>query len=116
MKYGERLKRLREDKKISQQQLADKLNINRSTYARYELSQTQPDFDVLKSIADFYEVTIDYLLGRTSENSQKDYYIKKFAEEFPDIDLMFEDMKSFTAEDMRDLYDYVKFKKSQREE
>jgi transcriptional regulator with XRE-family HTH domain len=69
MNYGDRLKRLREDKKLSQQQLADRLNINRSTYARYELAQTQPDYDTLKKIADFFQVSIDYLLGRTDNPS-----------------------------------------------
>lgn len=63
--YGQRLKSLREAQNMSQQDLADKLKINRSTYARYELGQTQPDFDTLQKIADFYEVSIDYLLGRT---------------------------------------------------
>lgn len=64
MNYGERLKKLRESKKLSQQQLAEKLNINRSTYARYELGQTQPDFETLEKLADFFEVSTDYLLGR----------------------------------------------------
>lgn len=64
MNYGKRLKELRERKKLSQQQLADSLNINRSTYERYELAQTQPDFETLQKLADFYEVSTDYLLGR----------------------------------------------------
>lgn len=71
MNYGERLKKLRESKKLSQQQLAEKLNINRSTYARYELGQTQPDFETLEKLADFFEVSTDYLLGRTDEKTVK---------------------------------------------
>lgn len=67
MNYGERLKRLREDKKLSQQQLADRLNINRSTYARYELGQTQPDYETLQRLADFYGVSVDYLFGRENK-------------------------------------------------
>ncbi|MED4866146.1 helix-turn-helix domain-containing protein [Heyndrickxia faecalis] len=62
MGYGDRLKKLRDKRNLSQQQLADALNINRSTYARYELGQTQPDFDTLKKIASFYDVSIDYLI------------------------------------------------------
>lgn len=69
MNYGERLKRLREDRKLSQQQLADRLNINRSTYARYELGQTQPDYETLQRLADFYEVSVDYLFGRENNNN-----------------------------------------------
>lgn len=69
MNYGERLKRLREDRKLSQQQLADRLNINRSTYARYELGQTQPDYETLQRLADFYEVSVDYLFGRENKKN-----------------------------------------------
>lgn len=65
MKYGDRLKQLRNEKKLSQQELADKLGINRSTYARYETSATQPDYETLQKLADFFDVSIDYLLGRT---------------------------------------------------
>lgn len=65
MKYGDRLKQLRNEKKLSQQELADKLEINRSTYARYETSATQPDYETLQKLADFFDVSIDYLLGRT---------------------------------------------------
>lgn len=71
MKYGEMLKRLRHEKNLSQQELANRLKINRSTYARYETSATQPDFETLELLADFYEVSIDYLLGRLN-NTDKD--------------------------------------------
>jgi len=73
MKYGDRLKRLRESKKLSQQQLADKLNINRSTYARYELNKTQPDYETLQKLAEFYNVSIDYILtGVDTKLTEKD--------------------------------------------
>lgn len=66
MKYGDRLKKLRKEKKLSQQELADKLGINRSTYARYETSTTEPDYETLRKLADFFGVTVDYILGRTN--------------------------------------------------
>ncbi|HSH25451.1 MAG TPA: helix-turn-helix domain-containing protein, partial [Massilibacterium sp.] len=56
---------LRNEKGISQRELADRLKINRSTYARYETSATQPDFETLKLLANFYDVTIDYILGNS---------------------------------------------------
>ncbi|MGG3965007.1 helix-turn-helix domain-containing protein [Heyndrickxia faecalis] len=73
MGYGDRLKRLRDKRNLSQQQLADALNINRSTYARYELGQTQPDFETLEKIASFFDVSIDYLIKGedTTNNSLK---------------------------------------------
>jgi|SRR5690606_30436333 transcriptional regulator with XRE-family HTH domain len=73
MRYGDRLKKLRESKKLSQQQLAEKLNINRSTYARYELNQTQPDYETLQRLADFYDVSTDYILtGINTKLTEKD--------------------------------------------
>lgn len=66
VKYGDRLRSLRENLGLSQKELADRLNINRSTYARYETSSTQPDYDILDALANFYDVSVDYLLGRTN--------------------------------------------------
>lgn len=64
MEYGDRLRKLREELGLSQKELTDRLNINRSTYARYETSSTQPDFDTLNKLADFFGVSTDYILGR----------------------------------------------------
>lgn len=64
MTFGERLKLLRTRKQLSQQALSDRLGLNRSTYARYETDDNQPDYDTLQTLADFFEVTVDYLLGR----------------------------------------------------
>lgn len=50
---------------MSQQEFADIVNINRSTYAGYEAEGREPDFATLVLIAKFYQVTTDYLLGLT---------------------------------------------------
>ena len=68
IKYGDRLRSLREGYGLSQKELADRMKINRSTYARYETSSTQPDYDILNALADFYNVSVDYILGRTNNN------------------------------------------------
>lgn len=67
MNYGERLRQLRLEKGLSQQELANRLKINRSTYARYELGKTQPDFETVSRIADFFAVSTDYILGRSAK-------------------------------------------------
>jgi len=63
--FGERLKILRNQKKITQEQLAEYLGVGRPTIAGYEAKGKQPSFDILKEIADFFNVSLDYLLGRT---------------------------------------------------
>ena len=59
----ERLKTLRLEKNLTQQQLADMLNMNSVTYLRYEKGQREPSIDTLIEIASFYGVSIDYLVG-----------------------------------------------------
>lgn len=61
--FDERLKRLRGIKKKNQQEVADELGISRSTYSGYESGQREPDFETLRMIADYFQVTTDYLLG-----------------------------------------------------
>ena|SRR5690554_6452104 len=65
MSYGKRLATLRKKRNLSQEALCEKIGLVRSTYARYETEKTQPDFDTLEKLASFYDVSIDYILGRT---------------------------------------------------
>lgn len=59
-----RLKQLRKERKISQLQLAFDLNMNQNTISRYENLERQADYDTLIRFADYFDVSIDYLLGR----------------------------------------------------
>lgn len=56
----------RSKKGLSQQELSNRLGFNHATYARYETGDTQPDFDTLQKLADFFDVSTDYILGRTN--------------------------------------------------
>ena len=60
---GERLKELREEKGLTQKQIADELHLNSVTYLHYEKSQREPPLAVLAEMALFFEVSVDYLLG-----------------------------------------------------
>lgn len=64
------LKLLRTEKKMSQQELADALGISKSSINMYERGERQPNFEVLETIADFFNVDIDYLLGRTTKTTK----------------------------------------------
>ena len=62
-----RLKKLRKAKKISQTKLAIDLNRNQNSISRYENLERQADYDTLIKFADYFGVTIDYLLGRVEK-------------------------------------------------
>lgn len=61
---GERLKDLREKRKLLQKEVANELGIKAQTYSRYENNLRAPDIPTLIKLADYYNVTTDYLLGR----------------------------------------------------
>ena len=72
--YQNRLRDLREDRDLRQKHLADLLKVHQTTYSDYELGQLNIPISALHTLADFYNVSIDYLLCRTNE---KQPYPKK---------------------------------------
>jgi transcriptional regulator with XRE-family HTH domain len=66
-----RLGELRKDKKWSMQETADQLGIAKSTYAGYESGYREPSLQALSQLADLFETTVDYLLGRTHYSKQE---------------------------------------------
>ncbi|MBO4894854.1 MAG: helix-turn-helix transcriptional regulator [Clostridia bacterium] len=59
------LKSIRTEFKISQQQLADAIGVSQQSVNKYENQDVEPDIDILIKIADFFSVSVDYLIGRT---------------------------------------------------
>ena len=62
-----RLRALREDQDKTQQEIADVLNMHRSVYRRYESGERETPAWVVVKLADYYQVSTDYLLGRTDD-------------------------------------------------
>ncbi len=70
---GERLLNLRKDKKLSQEEVADKLNVTRQTVSKWETDQSMPDFDKIVPLCELYEITPNELfIELTERKSQKD--------------------------------------------
>ena len=61
-----RLRDLREDNDITQSQIASVLNIRKNTYSQYENGKRQMPIELLWKLADYYNTSIDYLVGRTN--------------------------------------------------
>ena len=72
--YQNRLRDLREDKDLKQRDLAQVLRVHQTTYSDYELEKLNVPIAALHSLADFYGVSVDYLLGRTNVKTPYDKY------------------------------------------
>ena len=66
---AKRLFLLRQERKLTRKAVAEELHIVERTYQRYENAEREPTASVLVELADFYGVTIDYLVGRTDVRS-----------------------------------------------
>lgn len=105
--FSLRLKELRESKKISQQELAAKIGVSQSTIGMWESRKREPSFSTIEKIADFFGVSVDYLLGRSSETS--------IDEQLSGVEFaLYGEEKDLTDEEKEKILEFAKFVKSQR--
>lgn len=111
---SERLKKLRNNyrPKLSQQALSERLGINRATYARYETGDNEPDYDTLEKIAQFYNVSIDFLItGREFEASDEEMWKELLN---PKTQLFFKDLKDAPDDKIEELIQFWEFIKNKK--
>jgi len=63
--FPNRLKQLRTEKELSQKELGKMVSVDKSTICLYESGGRQPNFKVMEKLADYFDVSLDYLIGRT---------------------------------------------------
>lgn len=86
--FGKRLATLRKQKGLSQYELAKRLGFTRGQISNYEQGTRQPDFDTLEKIANFFECSVDYLLGRSNDprlSADEDKEVDKKVKELMEI-------------------------------
>ncbi|AJA42884.1 XRE family transcriptional regulator [Clostridium tetani] len=83
--FGDRLKELREEKELTQEELGKFLNVSRQTVSGYESEAIEPNIGNLVKLADIFNVSLDYLLGRTKERYNLNLNNKKNKELILDI-------------------------------
>ncbi len=71
MKFPETIKRLRKRKGVTQEQAAAHIGVGRSTYAKYETGDSEPNYEILNRLSEYFEVSVDELLGRSSRHITK---------------------------------------------
>jgi transcriptional regulator with XRE-family HTH domain len=67
MNFGERLISLRKELNMTQDDLAKRLKVSRGAISMWEINQRTPDPETLQQLADYFEASVDYLLGRTDD-------------------------------------------------
>ncbi|WP_153732744.1 helix-turn-helix domain-containing protein [Sporosarcina obsidiansis] len=100
---GERLKKLRTESKLTQDELGKKINVTKVSISGYENGNRSPDTETLQKIADTFNVTTDYLLGR-SDNPRKtaDEEFEVFAND-PELERWYRKLPESDEEDIRKL-------------
>lgn len=66
--FASKLKKARNNTGFTQREVAKELKMSKSTIASYETGRTQPDIETLGQLADFYGVSVDWLLGTKGDN------------------------------------------------
>ncbi|MCM1225699.1 MAG: helix-turn-helix domain-containing protein [Lachnospiraceae bacterium] len=108
-KFANVLKELRIKSGLTQQEMADKLNISRSSIGMYENGEREPSFELLELIADYFNVDMNYLLGKkeSSENIPQGYYLNEdarnmaqFLYENPEYKVLFDATRKVKKEDI----------------
>lgn len=95
---GDRLKKLRLEKKLTQEELGKRINVTKVSISGYENGNRTPDTETLQKLADFFNVTTDYLLGRTDNpNSPKNDDIPEELKD-PELGLFFKELKEASEE------------------
>lgn len=98
MTLGERLKALREEKGITTREISKLFKLGKSTISNYENDFRKPDYDTLRKLAEFYDVSIGYLLGETNERNIYKLEGEKIPEELRKIGVEYMEL----AKEMQD--------------
>lgn len=124
LNFGNRLKQLRNSKQLTQQDLATLMGLSRATIAGYESTGKQPDQEKTLWLADYFNVSTDYLLGRTDDptpvrNLDQDLYdeqdpTKELEALMDDEPLLteFMDYDEWSEEEKRNLLNFIKGQKA----
>ena len=100
METHEILKRLREAKKLNKKQLAQNIGIPYTTYCNYESGYRGTDSEVLRKIANYYNVTVDYLIGNSDEEIDNLDEIIQAVKERPEMRTLFSKSSKATKEEV----------------
>jgi transcriptional regulator with XRE-family HTH domain len=114
--FGDRLRSLRIEKELNQEELGKIFNMTKSRISQYETSKHEADDETKKMFADYFKVSLDYLMGRTNirepESLSLDEELQQLLND-PDTMVAFKDFKNLSETDKQEIINFIKFKKQQ---
>ncbi len=114
--FGDRLRSLRLEKSLSQEELGKIFNMTKSRISQYETSKHEADDETKKIFADYFKVSLDYLLGRTNIRNPESLTLDEELQQLlndPDTLVAFKDFKNLSDADKQEIINFIKFKKQQ---
>jgi len=104
--FGDRLRELRKKKKLNQKDLGKLLGVAESTISMYERNGRQPDFDMQEKIANFFNVSIDYLV-RGKESSLKEQAEEAYND--PDFQYAMRSLNGMNQETKEEVLNFIEY-------
>ena len=99
-----RIRELRKAKKVTMKELGNMIGVAESTMSLYETGKRKPDPETLSRLADYFNVSVDYLLGRDEEQPQA--ALSPADRQRRDVEAM---LRAMSEADLEKVYDYVRF-------
>lgn len=103
MKMNNRLISMRKEKGLSREELSNKLGVSYSTIAKYESGSREPDIEMIGKIANLFDVTTDYLLGRSDQPHLTEEEAFEAFENDPTLERWYKNLPKSKEEDLQRL-------------
>jgi len=119
--FGQRLRILRKDKKLTMKEFGKLFSLAESTISGYEGGSRKPDMDTINKFADYFEVTTDYLLGRSDnpnytaaeEKAEEDGELEKMLDD-PNVTIAFKEFSDSPEENREKALEYLRWLNDQK--
>lgn len=78
--FGDRLRILRQKKELTQKEVASALGVSSAAYSLWEKGEREPKFEIIEKLCNLFEVTTDFLMGRSTDNPYREWNFEKYLE------------------------------------
>lgn len=99
--FAEKLKEIRKSNNITQEELASYLSISKQAVSSWEIGKSEPDTNTIKEIANYFNVTVDYLVGGSTSNDEEYNNLYNEIMNNPDLKIVFREAKEMTTQDLK---------------